>query len=355
MALIRYNYRELYERNRDEFQAFLLYSKYSEGLFAGPYVPELVFKAIKVRNGIAWTEMLYTQPDGYRILDGLSPEQLNKKKVNNKLWTVYQRPQIAAVLNPIQQASDLEKAYYFRFLTFIANEHVMSKLGNKTKDSSGFAAAWHKSLKEKREAGNIYDSLRLLSPARETTGLIRSVILGFSENEDKDMSNFRIGDIVILYPYTEGKEPDVCKTMVHRCTIENIGTDAIKLRLRTVQSDNRVFVAQINQPWAIEHDFMESSYSSLYKGMQAFLTAPKYRRDLLLLQREPEIDNSITLKGDYGEFNDLMLRLKRAKDIFLIKALQEREKPHSACLILSRKSYWNQMQVFYFCHTQIGL
>ncbi len=318
MALIRYNYRESYERNGNRLHAFLLYSKYSESLLGLGFAPELIFKAIKVRNGIAWTEMLYTQPDGYRILDELSPEQLNKKEVNNRLWTDYQYPQIAAVLNPIHQASDLEKAYYFRFLTFIANEHVMSKLGNKTKESSGFAATWHNSLEEKRQAGNIYDSLRLLSPTKETTGRIRSVILGFSENDDKDMSNFRVGDIVILYPYTEGKEPDARKTMVHRCTIENIGTDTIQLRLRAVQSDNRVFVAKINHPWAIEHDFMESSYSSLYKGMQAFLTAPKDRRDLLLLQREPQIDNSITLKGDYGEFNNLMLRLKRAKDIFLI-------------------------------------
>ncbi len=318
MALIRYNYREAYERNGNRLHAFLLYSKYSDSLLGLGFAPELIFKAIKVRNGIAWTEMLYTQSDGYRILDGLSPEQLNKKGINNKLWAVYQRSQIAAVLDPIQQASDLEKAYYFRFLTFIANEHVMSKLGNKGTESFGFAAAWHNSLDEKRQAGNIYDSLRLLSPNKETTGQIRSVKLGFSENEDNNMSNFRVGDIVILYPYIEGKEPDARKTMVHRCTIENIGTDTIKLKLRAVQSDNRVFVAQINRPWAIEHDFMESSYSSLYKGMQAFLTAPKDRRDLLLLQREPQIDNSITLKGDYGEFNDLMLRLKRAKDIFLI-------------------------------------
>ena len=318
MALIRYNYSEAYERNGNKIYAFLLYSKYTESLLGLGFAPELIFKAIKVRNGLAWTEMLYTQPNGYRILDGLSPDKLNRKGVDNRLWTDYQRPQIAAVLNPIQQASDLEKAYYFRFLTFISNEHVMSKLGNKTKESSGFAATWHDSLDEKRQAGNIYDNLRLLSPNKETTGQIKSIELGFSENEDNDMSNFRVGDIVILYPYTEGKEPDARKTMVHRCTIESIETDTIKLTLRAAQSDNRIFVAQMNNPWAIEHDFMESSYSSLYKGMQAFLMAPKERRDLLLLQREPQTDNAISLKGTYGEFDNLMLKVKRARDMFLI-------------------------------------
>lgn len=222
------------------------------------------------------------------------------------------------MLDPIHQASNLEKAYYYRFLTFIANEHVMSKLGNKTKDSSGFAATWHDSLEEKRQAGNIYDGLTLQSPTKETTGRIKYVELKFSENEDNDMSNFRVGDIVILYPYTEGKEPDARKTMVLRCTIESIATDTIRLALRATQADNRVFVAQMNNLWAIEHDFMESSYSSLYKGMQAFLMAPKNRRDLLLLQREPQTDETSTIKGDYGEFNKLMSEVKRAKDMFLI-------------------------------------
>ena len=318
VALIRYNYREIYERNHG-IRAFLLYSKYSKSLLDPGYAAtELLFKAIKVRNGIAWREHLYTQPDGYRILDSLTPAQLNSKHVNNVLWNKYQQPQIASILDPIQQASELEKAYYFRFLTFIANEHVMSKLGNKTKACSGFAATWHDSLSDKLAAGNIYDKLTLEWPDAKTTGRIKTVVLRFSETDENDMSNFRTGDIVILYPYEKDKEPDARKTMVFRCTIEDIRTDRISLTLRAAQTDNRVFVKEQGKLWAIEHDFMESSFSSLYKGMQAFLTAPKQRRDLLLLQREPQTDNTRELKGDYGTFNELALRVKRARDLFLI-------------------------------------
>ncbi len=121
MTLIRYNYSEVYRRNGNKLYAFLLYSKYTESLLGLGFAPLLIFKAIKVRNELAWAEMLYTQPNGFKILDGLVPENLNKKKVSNRLWTDYQRPQIASVLTPIQQASDLEKAYYFRFLRCIAN------------------------------------------------------------------------------------------------------------------------------------------------------------------------------------------------------------------------------------------
>ena len=318
MALIRYNFREIYERNNEELHAFLLYSKYQESLEGLGFAPDLLFRALRIRNGIAWADMYLTKPDGYRLLDRLTPEQLNSKHLKGKLWDNYLHPQLKALLDPIHQASELEKAYYYRFLTFIANEHMMSKLGNKTKENSGFASKWHDSPEDKRLAGNIYDRLTLASPDEETEGEVREVVLRFSETPDNDMSNFRTGDIVILYPYEQGKEPDARKAMIFRCTIKSITADEITLTLRAAQSDKRTFVRERQKQWAIEHDFMESSYGSLYRGMHAFLSAPKERRDLLLLQRKPETDESVTLKGDYGIFNELALRVKQARDLFLI-------------------------------------
>ena len=318
MALIRYNFRDVFERNGRDLRAFLLYSKYQESLDGLGFAPDLIFRALKIRNGIAWADMLYTQPNGYRFLEILTPENLNRKKLTGNLWDNYIRPRLKDLLDPIQQASDLEKAYYFRFMTFIANEHMMSKLGNKTKENSGFASIWHDSLEEKLLAGNIYDNLKLVSPNNETEGGIEEVILQFSETSNNDMSNFRVGDIVILYAYEQGREPDARKAMVFRCKIKNITTDLLTLRLNASQSDKRAFLRDQQKPWAIEHDFMESSYSSLYRGMHAFLSAPKDRRDLLLLQRKPRVDTSISLRGNYGDFNEMALKVKQAKDIFLI-------------------------------------
>lgn len=351
MALIRYNYKEIYESNGKELHAFLLYSKYRDSLLRLGFTPQLIFEAIRIRNEIAWTELGYAQPDGYRMLDELTPDDFNLKQVKNNLWVNYQRPQIAEILDPIHQASALERAYYYRFLTFISNEHVMSKLGNRTKESSGFAATWHDCLSDKLAAGNIYDKLTLEYPNADTEGSIKSVVLKFAETEDNDMSNFRTGDIVMLYPYVKDKEPDARKTMVFRCTIEDIQTDRIYLALRASQSDNRVFVKEQGKLWAIEHDFMESSYNALYKGMQSFLNAPKSRRDLLLLQRETETDRNVVLRGDYGEyFNDIVLRIKRAKDLFLLigppgtgktsygllyTVMEEYQEPGSTILLLS--------------------
>jgi superfamily I DNA and/or RNA helicase len=318
VLIIRYNYRQKYIDNNG-IRAFLLYSKYEESLHdAGYAAPELIFKAIKVRNGLAWTGMLFSQPNGYRILDELTPEKLNMKHVENNFWKNWQQPQITEILDPIQKASELEKAYYFRFMTFIANEHVTSKLGNKTKENSGFATIWNNKLKEKRQAGNIYDRLTLISPNEKTKGQVKALELKFMETEDNDMSNFRTGDIVILYPYPKEKEPDARQSIVFRGTIKEIQTDSICIELRYAQSDKKFFINNKDMNWAIEHDFMESSYSSQYKGMHAFLSSPKPRRDLLMLQKEPETDNTVTLKRDYKEFNELVMRAKRAKDLFLI-------------------------------------
>ncbi len=322
MLLFRYNFRKSMEAIDNDFQPFLLYSKYVKSLVRVNSMPEVIFKAIRVRNGIAWLEMMLAQPGEYRIYETLTAEKLNMNHIAGKLWENYQKPQIERVLNVFHRpdVSELEKSYFFRFMTFISNEHVLSKFGNNTKECSGFASTWHASLQEKRLAGNIFDDLTLVSPdGNEADGEITTVVLKYSGDVDNDMANFRRGDIVILYAYSHGDEPDARKTMVLRCSISDITKDGhVALTLRHPQSDERLFRHEKGKVWAIEHDFMEASYGGLYRGMFSFLTAPKSRRDLLMLQREPRVDASKTLKGDYGNFNELALRVKQASDFFLI-------------------------------------
>lgn len=322
MLLFRYNFRKAMEAVGNDFQPFLLYSKYVKSLLRVNSMPEIIFKAIRVRNGIAWLEMQLTQPGRYRIYETLTADKLNMKHVAGRLWTEYQKPQIEQVLGVFHRpdVSELEKSYFFRFMTFISNEHVLSKFGNNTKECSGFASTWHASLLEKRLAGNIFDDLVLVSPDGNDDGeKITTVDLKYSGDVDNDMANFRIGDIVILYAYRHGEEPDARKAIILRCTIREITNDGhLILTLRHPQSDARLFRHEKGKVWAIEHDFMEASYSGLYRGMFSFLVAPKSRRDLLMLQRKPEVDEKRQIKGDYGYFNDLALRVKQAKDFFLV-------------------------------------
>ena len=308
--LLRYNYHH-------ETHSILLYSKYQNGLIDLGIAPELVFEAIKVRNEIVASEYNYTRY-GMNILNSITADNFNINGITGKLWENFQKPQIEELIAPIHTVTALERAYYLRFLRFLETEHLMAKVGNQTKENSGFADKWHSSLEDKLQAGNIYCNMELITPSSTDTGKVDKVILSYKEQQDHDISNFRKGDIVVLYPYTDGEEPDARQSMVFRSTIEGITHDKIILNLRATQANAHVFWYHGEKKWAIEHDFFESSYSSLYRGMHAFLSAPKSRRDLILLQREPAIDSTRDLIGDYREFNELLLRAKQAKDLFLI-------------------------------------
>ena len=301
----------------------LLYSKYSAGLVLLANDQLLLLRAIRMRNLIAWSEIFYAK-EGLDILTTLTPDKLNLKQISGRLWENYLKPQLSALLAPIYSATPLERSYYLRFLRFLENEQLLSKVGNKQKENSGFASIWNDTLDDKKTAGNIYDGLTV-SEFRyddEDCAAISGVVLTFNEPQSADTTNFRIGDIVILYPYNYDKKtriPNACAQMVHRATIVDIRENDIELKLRNSQTDKRTIE---NKPegtlWAIEHDMLESMSGSLYSAMHSFLSAPKSRRDLILSQREPICDTSIHRKGEYGAFNTLVEHAKQAKDIFLI-------------------------------------
>ena len=301
----------------------LLYSKYSAGLVLLANDQLLLLRAIRMRNLIAWSEIFYAK-EGLDILTTLTPDKLNLKQISGRLWENYLKPQLSALLAPIYSATKLERSYYLRFLRFLENEQLLSKVGNKQKENSGFASIWNDTLEDKKTAGNIYDGLTVSEFRYDDEGsaAISGVVLKFDEPQSADTTNFRIGDIVILYPYNYDKKtriPNACAQMVHRATIVDIRENDIELKLRNSQTDKRTIE---NKPegtlWAIEHDMLESMTGSLYSAMHSFLSAPKSRRDLILSQREPICDTSIHRKGEYGAFNTFVEHAKQAKDIFLI-------------------------------------
>ncbi len=315
-ALMHYDYDQL---NEEEMYAFLLYSKYADGIDFINSNPKLLFEAIKVRNQLAWAEEWYAQ-GGMRVLETLTPERICPS-ASGPLWERYTRPQMQQTLQAIHKASALERAYAFRFMQFVANEQALARIGNRTKENSGFASVWTSSIDDKREAGNIYENLtmRLDNEAER----VDNVTFSFAANEqaaDADLSNFRKGDIVFFYPYTKGTTPDATSTIVFRCSITEITTEQVSVRLRNPQTSQKVFRHYKGCVWAIEHDFMEASFTAQYRGLYSLFNAPQTRRDLLLGQRRPEVDTSRTLLGDYHgkEFNQLVLQAQQARDLYMV-------------------------------------
>ena len=312
-ALFNYEFGKRAEQLR---HFMLLYSKYSDGLVSIANMPQLTLRAIRMRNLLAWLNINCAN-EGYDILQSITPTMLNRKGISGRLWEEWVRPELERTLNPIREALPLERAYYLRFLRFISKEHLLSKIGNKTKDDSGFAAAWLDTLEDKRAAGNIYEDLTIESFGTDGDA-VESLRLKFSSARSIDTSNFRIGDIVILYPYRQGEVPNACAQMVNRASISKITEMGVEVQLRNSQTDRRVLTFAEDVRWAIEHDLFESSVKSLYSGMHSFLSAQQERRDLILCQRKPTVDESIELSGNYGAFTPLVLHAKQARDIFLV-------------------------------------
>ena len=324
LALLHYNF----GKNNTSVSCYLLYSRYHNGLIKEGNAPMLLAEALRIRNMIVWSEYNYSNGNLRELLDNLTPEDfhlINSEK-NRVLWDRYSKPQLKNLLSPLQCADDLEKDYFYRFFRFIQREHILSKIGTSSKEASGFSSIWNTNLAEKKQVGNIFDKLHIVSYGNPDGGSdsgISQITLSVPRGEEDVLPNFRVGDIVILYPYLEEEEPDARKTMVFRCNIKELRTEEIVLSLRSPQKNKSVFVKP-GHFWAVEHDFMDSSYSALYRSMYSFLTAKADRKDMILNRRQPQIDRTLSLNGDYShggkcpDFNELVLKAKQAKDFFLL-------------------------------------
>ena len=323
MAMLHYGYeRDGQPIRNSDIQSFLLYSKYKKGLVRLGVAPELLHRALMLRNQIAYCEMSYAK-GGAEVLLRMKPELLRRKEMSDRFWTTWVLPELEKILTPIQTATPLEQAYFLRMIRFVATEHVLSKMGNNNKEDSGFAAKWHCSLEDKLVAGNIVHRLKVQEFVKEDEEVVAVKLVQQTADEAGISSlNFRLGDIVTLYAYENNHTPDIRKTIVHRGTIEDMYNEnthlIICIRLRAPQSDETVFAQRPNWSWCVEHDFYEASTTSLFRSLHRFLSAPAHRKSLILGLRSPEIDKSIDIKGDYGQFNSLVRGAMQAKDLYLV-------------------------------------
>ncbi len=322
LALLHYSF---HLRN-DEISCFLLYSKYPDGLIKEGAAPKLLFEILRLRNQATWCEF-YCSRGGVRLLETLSLDKINANKLNDHFSRTYLFPRIEKKLHVIQTATSLERDYFFRLFTFVQREHVLSKIGNSQKEASGLSALWNCTLEEKRLAGNIFDKLSIVSLRENDRAGVCGVELLVPEDDGDYLPNFRVGDVAILYKYTRGEAPDARKGMVFRTSIEEIKTDRLCLLLRTPQKNKRVFLQDGNTLWAVEHDFLESSYAGLYRSLYAFLLANKDRRDLLLGQRRPTAQDYTLLIGPPGTGKTSFGLMKKLR--------KELEQPAHSVLLLS--------------------
>jgi len=272
-------------------KSYLLYTRYPLLYPARPSWA-MLRRVMDVRNRIVANEygiQLRNTPQytAERLRD-INPETLNERQLDNILWKRYLYPSIDAVMQKLHALSPLEQSYFYALYNFITKELYTSKSGDiEYEGRAGAAALWLATLEEKNENGEIlYDLVIRQNCAADIHKPY--LLLERTHTDTNTLPNFRQGDAIVLYERNIS-EDNVTNKMVFKGNIETISDSDIRVRLRAAQQN--VEVLPMNSRYAIEHDYMDTSFRCMYWGLSAFLSATKDRRDLLLNRREPEFDS----------------------------------------------------------------
>jgi hypothetical protein len=238
-------------------------------------------EAIKLRNDIISIEKQLADldlkdDDFYTLIDQLSPSSLPKAKG-------FLARDLQAFGHTIGEATELERLYFLRFVSFTAREHQLAKTGAAAENHrNGLASLWLNELGEKQESFEILSFLKVTDNKLNE----ENPIIQFKRTEKTDpLANFRQGDIIVFYPYL--KEGDnALSNQIFKGSITAIDNEFVTAKLRCKQFNDSLFTQDAD--WHIEHDMMESSFGVQYKALYSFLQAKKHNRELLLTIKSPE-------------------------------------------------------------------
>lgn len=310
--------------DKQKSQAYLLYSRYPDGLMLERPYMELLSRAIEMRNRIVNLIERAANGESEDIFSRLRVDDFRDEGVSDKLWLPYVKPRLEAALAPFAPVDDdklTARSLFFRFYTFLMREQWLSRMG-RTGGSNGadgvgvggYADLWNNPAVVRLESGDMLMQLEV-SELKEEDGSVVAVVFSVGEQMRGVRTNFRLGDTVQIYSY-QGDEPKVWQQFTLRGRLARITEQEVEVMLRDPQHNHSVFTS--HHPFAMEHDRVESGNAVLERGLFAFLTAPRAVQDRFLLRSLPLRGEESPLLGDYGSFNPLVRKERAAKDLFLV-------------------------------------
>ena len=207
------------------------------------------------------------------LISKVTPDNLINNPSVHANFRALLEPQINEFFDPLSRLKPIEQTYFYSFVSFIAKEHYLSKLGNGQKDkNNGLANLWLNSFTEKKESFEIlYD----LTIAKNRIAEDEKEIVFKRTNMENEFVSFRKGDACILYPRNTEKDSAI-SNQIFKCSIKELSKHEVTVHFRFKQR-NTVFFNQFDTLtskgfWALERDFMDSSFRSMYKNMYSFIT-----------------------------------------------------------------------------------
>jgi len=296
-----------------ERKIYILYSKHNALLYATKF-DRLAKEALNKRNLIVANERIIVEnkKTSNELTDSLNEDNL----LTNIPVPPWAKKQLEEFRFPLDGSTALELEYFHSFYSFVTKEHYISKAGDTEYDSTkGISSLWLSSLEEKFESGEILTDLSIVENLTETD--LPTIKLKIPTYDHDFLPNFRQGDIVILYERNNPKD-NVTNKQIFKGSIQELTPTEITIRIRYKQRNQSVLPQ--NSKYAVEHDFLDSSYNSMYRGLYAFLQANQDRKDLLLNQRKPIQDETNYMENVYEtkEIQQIVYKAKIAKDYFLL-------------------------------------
>ena len=316
----------LYELNFNEItnntDGYIMYSKAFQGnlRYDKPNLSR-VQSILDLRNLIIVNEHILSNGDLQKIASLINQinagSLITSKKINQRFKEIIEE-QIDHFQYPIKTSSPLEKEYFYSFTSFIAKEHYLAQLGlGQSSTNNGLASLWLNSFEEKTKNFEIIYDLEIVDNQIATDQ--KEMILKRS-NPNNDFISLREGDICILYPRNKPTD-SVLSNQIFKCSIKTISREYIKLQFRYKQPNLHFFESiAVDTKWALERDFMDNSFTSMYRNLYAFMKSNPNTKQVLLNQRNPssEMDYDFHKEHLSSEQNRILKKALSAQNYFLL-------------------------------------
>jgi DNA replication ATP-dependent helicase Dna2 len=285
----------------------ILYSKADKNYIRNvPKDRTLYNELLNMRNMIVDAELKLARKD-FSVLNELV--QLNFTEYPSFISTKF-----SDFVNTIKKSSETEKLYFKYFTSFVINELKTAKTGSDDyyeNGCNGFASLWLDTFLDKEENSGILDNITFEEYSNKTDEYI------FNRIEKDEITNFREGDIGIIYPKNPSV-PSPVKTQILKCTISKLTRDKVYLKLRNKQVKENIFAGETL--FSVEHDIFEANFKNQTQSLFTFLKADKRKKDVLLCKIKPSLSKKTyanpLLKDN---LNRIITKSKSADDYFVLQ------------------------------------
>ncbi len=243
-------------------------------------------------------------------------QNLSRQEIANQ--TGFKQTDLLQIYETWQKAAPLEKSYVAHFVYFAAQENWSARLGrNGTNTDLGHSGIWLRSLAEKEQKGEILAYLQYQNSAPENKG---GRLVWKPTEKTLPYANFRVGDIIILYPQTER---GALGNQLYKGTLIKFDKESIEVNLRHPLTGQDPFLKE--KFWCIEKDYMDTTINAMNKNLWHFLRFGGAAKNWILGSQLPRFSpEPIALPPEFltrlnPNQKSLLQRALAAQDYFLIQ------------------------------------